>query len=143
MRNFYEIHKWEHEGINLEFRCLVFDAISGEHIKIDITKHNIVGIEKIIVFTPKEIEVEFDDNIEVTVNLVPSSISDWRGKEIRLLKSEAFIQIQDVIITWKLQEQEQPRLIGLRMKGRKLVYLNPPTLYYPPQEQDIDLYNLD
>ncbi len=133
------IYQWEHEGINSEFPCLVFDAISGEHIKIDISEPNIIGIEEIIVFTPKEIEIQLDNNIEEIDRFVPSSISGWRGKEIRLLESEASIQIQDVTITWKLQEQKQPRLIGLTMKGRKLVYLNTPSLYYPPQKQNITI----
>ena len=137
--NHIKIYQWEHDGINSELPCLVFDAISGEYVKIDISEPNIIGIEEIIVLTPKEIEIELDNDIEVIDNLIASSISGWRGKQIRLLESEAFIQIQDVIISCKLQEQEQTQLKGLRLKGRKVVYLNVPTLYYPPQKENINI----
>lgn len=166
-----QIHQWEHEGINSEFPCLVFDAISGEHIQIDIAEPKIIGIEGIILFTPKEVEIEFDNNldnrsllshcglgvspsgangvetnktalprnIEVIDSFVPSSIKGWRGKEVRLVESEALIQIQSIIISWQLQKQEQPQLIGLRLKGKKVIYISTPTLYYPPQVQELTL----
>jgi predicted nucleic acid-binding Zn-ribbon protein len=151
-----QIYQWEHEGINSEFPCLVFDAISGEHIQINISEPKIIGIEKIILFTPKEIEIKFNNNlddrslletnktalsrnIEIIDNLVPSSIREWRGKEVRLIESEALITIQNIKISWKLREQEQPQLIGLRLKDRKIIYLNAPRLYYPPQNQNTSI----
>ena len=135
-----QIYKWEQEGIDSEFPCLLFDALSGKHIEINISEPKIVGIEELIFFTPREVEIEFESNkIEVIDDFLPSSIKSWRGKEIRLLESEALIQIKDIIIIWQLQEQEQPQLIGLRLKGKKLVYINTPMFYYPPQKQDITI----
>ncbi len=118
-----QIYKWKHEGINSEYPCLVFDAISGKHIQIDISDPQIIGIEEIILFTPKEVEIEFDNNlenrslletnktalsrnIEIIDNFVPSSIRGWRGKEVKLIESEALITIQNIKISWQLRKQE-------------------------------------
>ena len=133
------IYQWEHEGVNSEFPCLVFDAISGEHIQINLPNPKIIGIEEIILFTPREVNTEVDNNIEVIDSSVPSSIKGWRGKEIRLIESKASIHIRDVKISWQLREQEQPQLIGLRLKGKKVVYLNAPTLCYPPQVEELTI----
>ena len=134
-----EIHSWKHQGINPDFPCLIFDAISGEHIQISISEAKIIGIEEIIVFTHKEVEIELDDNIEIIDALVPSSIKAWQGKEIRLIESESLIRIQDVVLTWQRKAKQEPQLIGLRIKGKKIIYINAPTFYYPPQEQQITL----
>ena len=134
-----KIYSWEHQGINLEFPCLIFDAISGDNILVNIPEAKIIGIEEIIVFTPREVEIELDNNIEIIDNFVPSSIRGWRGKEIRLTQPEALIKIKDAVITWQSREQEQPQLIGLRMKGRKIIYLDAPSFCYPPQSENVSL----
>ncbi len=141
LQNHYrnQIHKWEHEGINSEFPCLVFDAISGKHLQIDISNPKIVEIKEIILFTSREVEIELDNDIEVIDNCVPSSIEGWRGKQVRLIKSEALIQIQDIVISWRLSKEEQPQLIGLRLKGKKAIYINSPTLCYLPQVQELTI----
>ena len=132
-----KIHSWEHQGINPEFSCLIFDAISGDNIRVNFPEAKIIGIEEIIVFTPREVEIEPDNNIEIIDNLVPSSIRGWRGKEIRLIQSEAQIKIQDVEIVWRSQSETQPKLIGLRLKGKKNIYINAPTFYYPPRRENL------
>jgi hypothetical protein len=134
-----QIYQWEHEGINLEFPCLIFDAISGDHIRIDISAAKIIGIAEIVLFTPKEIEIELDNNIEVIDAFVPSSIRGWRGKEIRLIESKTLIQLQGITIDWQLREEEQPQLIGKRIKATNMIYINPPTFYYPPIKKEITL----
>lgn len=134
-----QIYRWEHEGINLEFPCLIFDAISGDHIRINISAAKIIGIAEIVLFTPKEIEIELDNNIEVIDNFVPSSIKGWRGKEFRLIESKTLIQLQGITIDWQLKEEEQPQLIGKRIKGTNLIYINPPTFYYPPIKKEVTL----
>ncbi len=72
--NCNQIYQWKHQGINLKFPCLVFDAISGEYINIDISEPVIIGIEEIILFTPKEIKIELDSDVEVIVDYVSLSI---------------------------------------------------------------------
>ena len=134
-----EIYRWEHQGINSEFSCLIFNAFSGEHIRVDLAETNIVGVESIILFTPREVQIELDNNFKIIDDFVPSSIKGWRGKEIKLIASKASIKIQNVVINWQLQEKEQPRLVGLRTKSKKPTFINPPTFYYPPQEQNITL----
>ena len=139
LQNHYpnKIYSWEHQGINSEFSCLIFNSRSGEHIQIDISEPKIVGIEEIILFVPKETKIKRDDSIEIIDDLVPSSIKGWRGKEIRLTQSEGRIQIQDVEIVWRSQPKAQPKLIGLRLKGKKDIYINAPTFYYPPPRENL------
>ena len=139
LQNHYrnEIYSWEHQGINSEFFCLIFNAISGEHIQIDISKPEIVGIEEIVLFVPKETKIELDDNSEIIDDLAPSSIKGWRGKQIKLTQSEALIQIENIVIEWRSQPEAEPKLIGLRLKGKKDIYINAPTFYYPPPRENL------
>ena len=141
LQNHYrnEIYKWEREGIDSNLPCLIFDAISGENIDINFTEPQITGIEEIIVFTPRDIATELDGNVELIDDFVPSSIKNWRGKEIRLIESKALIQIQDVVIDWRAQPKPQPKLLGLRLKGKKEIYINAPIFYYPPPEENLTI----
>jgi hypothetical protein len=122
--------------------CLIFDAIAGNHLLINSIDPKIIGVEEIICFTSKEVETEFDNGIEIIDNYIPSSIKGWRGKHLKLIKSEALILLkftEEAIINWQLREVQQPQLQGLRLKGKKIIYIKAPIFWYPPHEQNINL----
>ena len=67
LQNHYrnQIYQWKHKGVDAAFPCLVFDAISGDYIRINIDKPEIKGIGEIILYTPREVKIEVDNNIEI------------------------------------------------------------------------------
>lgn len=139
LKNHYhnEIYEWKIKGVSSEFTCLVFNALSGEHLQINISEPKIIGVEEIICFTPRETQIELKSNIEIIDDFVPSSIKGWCGKAIRLVGSKASIKVLNTTIIWQLREDKKPQLVGLRLKGRKANYLDAPKLYYPPQKQEV------
>lgn len=135
--------KWYYTGINNQLPCLIFDAITGNHLKLHLSKPTIIGLEEIICFTPKEIQPEMGNGIELLDSCIPSSVRGWRGWQIRLTIPESSIVLnlsetgESQLICWKLAENEQPVLKGLRLKGRKPIYLEAPTFWYPPLNQTL------
>lgn len=137
--------KWCYEGITSEFPCLVFDASTGNHLPLRLPNPVIVGVEEIIYFTPQDIQPEFTNGIEVLDSYIPSSIRGWRGWQIRLMAPESSIvltlpqNVQPQLIQWKLTADEQPSLRGLRLKGKKAIYIEAPTFWYPPHQNTLTL----
>lgn len=136
---------WYYKGITNQLPCLIFDAITGNHLPLYLPNPIIIGSEEIIYFTPKEIESELANGIELLDSCIPSSLRGWRGWQIRLTTPESSIMLnlpetaQSQIICWKLAENEQPILRGLRLKGKKSVYLEVPEFWYPPLNQALTL----
>lgn len=141
------IHQWKSQGINSQLPCLIFDAMSGNHLSISTTNPQIVGIEEIICFTQKEIKVDFDKGIEIVNRYVPSSIKGWQGQQVRLteLTSSIIITLPNTkesrTISWKRHEDKEPTLTGLRLKDNKPIdiYIETPTFWYPPHERELNL----
>ncbi|MFM7887021.1 MAG: hypothetical protein ACKPCM_10090, partial [Pseudanabaena sp.] len=71
------------------------------------------------------------------------SISGWYGQHIQLLShsSEVILirsgQYPPLTIKWQVSDNKQPVLRGLKIKGKKEVYLEAPTLWHPPTSQDL------
>ncbi len=143
--NHQHLLEWHYEGISSHLPCLVFDALTGEHLPLRLPNLSIIGIEEIICFTPKDIQPKFANGIEVLDSCIPSSIRGWRGRQIRLTTSESSIVLtipetnQSQLINWKLATDDEPVLRGLRLKGKKLVYLETPTFWYPPINKALTL----
>lgn len=141
------IHEWKSQGINSQFPCLIFDAISGNHLSIDLSHPQISGVEEIICFTPKDVITDFGKGIEILDRHIPSSIKGWRGQQVRLteLTSSIILTLPDTKqsqkISWKRHEDKEPTLTGLRLKENKPIdiYIETPTFWYPPQKQEIIL----
>ena len=141
------IHKWQSQGIDNQLPCLIFDAMNGNHLSINIPNLQIVSVEEIICFTPKEIKVDFGKEIEIVDLYVPSSIKGWRGQQVRLTELTSSIILtlpntkQSQNITWKRHEDKEPTLTGLRLKGNKPIeiYTEIPTFWYPPHKQELNL----
>ncbi|WP_199315123.1 MULTISPECIES: hypothetical protein [Oscillatoriales] len=135
--------QWYYTGINNQLPCLIFDAITGNHLPLCLSKPTIIGSEEIICFTPKEIQPELANGIELLDGCIPSSLRGWRGWQIRLTIPESSIVLnlpetgQSQLICWKLADDEQPVLKGLRLKGKKPIYLEAPTFWYPPLNQTL------
>lgn len=137
--------EWEYKGIDNSLPCLVFDALTGEHLPLNPSQPTITAVEEVYYFTPKDIQLEFTHGIEVLDSYIPSSIRGWRGRHIRLIAAESSIVLtlpetnQPQLISWKLTQQDEPRFTGLKLTGRKLIYLEPPTFWYPPVNQTLNL----
>jgi hypothetical protein len=43
------------------------------------------------------------------------------------------------LISWQLAQQDEPRFTGLKLTSKKLIYLEPPTFWYPPVNQTLNL----
>jgi hypothetical protein len=140
------IHTWFCEGIDEELPCLIFDAFSGEYFPLNLDNPIIIGVEQIICFTPKETTIVFDEGIQSIDNCIPCSLKGWKGIEMRLGGSSGCISIQSDdktidspqerlcqrTIDWQLQENDTPRLVGIKSNWRKSIYLEVPILWLPP-----------
>jgi len=130
---------WKLENVATDFPCLIFDAWTGDRLNRDPINLAIKGSEEIIFFTPRDVHINFGNGIEVLDSCVPSSIRGWQGQQLRLTTKESSIAFSSKKITWKLSVDEQPGLRGLKLKGKKSVYLETPTFWYPPGDQEISL----
>jgi hypothetical protein len=146
--------KWHYEGIASALPCLVFDASTGNHLPLRLPNPVIVAVEEIICFTPQDIQPEFTNGIEILDSYIPSSIRGWRGRQIRLtapessivltlpqsdLRFAAALRYRPQLIQWKLTADNQPSLRGLRRKGKKAIYIEAPTFWYPPHQTALTL----
>lgn len=140
--------EWRLEGVASNFPCLIFDAWTGDRINLDSANPSIRGTKEIILFAPKGVSLDFGNGIEILDSCVPSSIRGWQGQQLTLITKEssiAFIVNSNEEITtfrsisWKPSSDEQPSLRGLKLKGKKSVYLEIPIFWYPPIEGEISL----
>ncbi len=137
--------EWHLEGVASDFTCLVFDAWTGDRIHLHLPNPSVRGTEEIICFTPREIQLAFANGIEILDSCVPSSIRGWLGQHVRLITKESSIvftapntQIHQSI-SWKLFDNKQPQLTGLKLKGKKYTYLETPTFWYSTDDQAVSL----
>lgn len=143
--NHQSLLKLPYEGIASTLPCLVFDALTGNHLPLRLPNPIIVGVEEIICFTPQDIQPEFANGIEILDSYIPSSIRGWRGRQIKLTAPESSIVLTlpqsdcSQLIQWKLTADEQPSLRGLRLKGKKAIYIEAPTFWYPPHQTALTL----
>ncbi|MEA5568945.1 chromosome partitioning protein ParA [Anabaena sp. UHCC 0399] len=143
--NRQNLMEWDYKGINNHLPCLVFDALTGEHLPLNPSQPEITAVEEVYYFTPTDIQPDFTNGIEVLDSYIPSSIRGWRGRHIRLIVLESSIVLtipetdQPQLISWKLVKENEPVLTGLKLKGKKSIYLEPPIFWYPPIHQNLDL----
>jgi hypothetical protein len=138
-----ELVAWHQEGITDVLPCLLFDATIGTHISLDATNPVISKTNEIICFIPKDVRIELNNEIDILSSYVPCSISGWYGQHIQLLSHNSEItliksgQCPPVRIKWQISDNQQPVLQGLKIKGRKEVYLEIPTFWHPPTSQSL------
>ncbi|MBU7584148.1 MAG: chromosome partitioning protein ParA [Nostoc sp. TH1S01] len=143
--NRQNLMEWDYKGINNNFPCLVFDALTGEHLPINPSQPTITAVEEVYCFTPKNIQPEFTNGIEVLDNYIPSSIRGWRGRHLRLIVPESSIVLtmpetnQPQLISWQLVKQNKPVFTGLKLTGKKSIYLEVPNFWYPPINQNLNI----
>lgn len=139
---------WKLEGIASDFPCLIFDAWTGDRINLDPANPTIRGTQEIIFFTPRDAQLDCAEGIEIIDSCVPCSIRGWQGQQLTLKTKDSSIvlivfsdgEISTFrAISWKLSSEEQPSLRGLQLKGKKSVYIEIPTFWYPPVEGEISL----
>ncbi|MHC5915595.1 MAG: chromosome partitioning protein ParA [Nostoc sp.] len=137
--------EWHYKGISSDLPCLVFDASTGEHLPLNLSQPTIIAVDEVFCFTPKDIQPEFANGIEVLDSYIPSSIQGWRGRLIRLTTPESSIVLtipetnHSQLIIWKLVRSDEPVFTGLRLTGKNTIYLEPPTFWYPPINQTLDI----
>lgn len=138
------LNEWKLEGIANKLPYVVFNAFTGDRLNLESDDFTIRGIQEIIFFTPKCMHIELDEGIEILDSCVPSSITEWRGQHLKLITKQSSIDFHaknthNILITWVESLEEQPRLIGLKLKGKKSVYIEIPRIFYPPVEREISL----
>jgi hypothetical protein len=136
-----ELVAWHQEGITDVLPCLLFDANIGTHISLDATNPVISKTNEIICFIPRDVKLELNSEIDILSSYVPCSISGWYGQHIQLLSHNSEIaliksgQCPPIRIKWQISDNKHPVLRGLKIKGRKDVYLEIPTFWHPPTSQ--------
>jgi hypothetical protein len=149
--NHAELHQWLHAGIASDVSCLIFDAMTGEHIPLHAVDPIIIGASEILIFTPKQTVIEIQSGIEQRDQGIPSSLRGWRGVQLELMASAATITLRPAtaptkVITWQPRLIE-PMLQGLRLQGKRPIYLDAPILWLPPMSAtetlNILIENLD
>jgi hypothetical protein len=142
------LNEWKLEGIATDFPCLIFDAWTGDNLNLDFDRPIIKGTKEIICYTPTDVCLDFGDGIEILDSCVPCSIKGWQGQQLKLTTTKSsivFIVFSDEEITtfrsisWKLSSEAQPSLRGIQLKGKKSVYIEIPTFWYPPVEEELSL----
>jgi hypothetical protein len=141
--NSVELQKWHLSSVLPELPCLIFDAITGEYIPLRQSEAVIIGAAEILCFTPKDTVVHPGLGIECRDRGIPSSLRGWRGFHLELTASEAVITLiksatESTVVQWKTRSVE-PFVQGLRLQGKQPVYLEAPTLWLPPMEQETTL----
>ncbi|MEG3439466.1 hypothetical protein V0288_20230 [Pannus brasiliensis CCIBt3594] len=141
------IYDWKTRGIDRSLPCLIFDAMRGTHIPVYLPNAQIIGMEEIIYFCPKEITTKFSGEIETIDPYIPCSIRGWRGQQIRILDRAASIDLAfpddrpPRKILWDRDSEPHPALVGTRLMNLKGIdtYLDPPTFWYPPSDRDLTI----
>ncbi len=134
---------WNIQGVTNDFACLVFKPWTGDRLNINFADWTIRGTREIICFTPKGVCLEFGHGIQILDPCVPSSIKGWRGQHLTLTTEQSSISYSaknaDISwsISWRNSIEQQPSLRGLRLKGKKSIYIEIPTFWYPPVEEEI------
>jgi hypothetical protein len=139
------LNEWKLEGVSSGLPCLIFDAWTGDRLNLDSANPTIRGTKEIICFTPKGVQLNFGNGIEIIDSCVPSSLRGWLGQHLMLTSRESSIELYPLetptplSIRWTLASDEQPSLRGLKLKGKKSVYLEIPTFWHPPVNREISL----
>lgn len=133
------LYTWSCDGIDTAFPCLIFDAFCGEYLSIDLDNSTITGWEEIICFTPRDVNIVFDEAISSIDDCIPSSIRGWKGHRLRRNQSKAKILIQSHDINWQEEDNNTPCLVGLKSDTRKSIYLEKPTLWLPPRQDRLTI----
>jgi hypothetical protein len=112
------LNQWSYPGIFTDFACLIFDALTGEHIPLRQSELVVIGASEIYCFTPKTTTIEPGVGIEQRDRGVPCSLRGWQGIRLERTELEATIIIRDSSsqsIQWKARPAE-PVVQGLRLQ---------------------------
>jgi hypothetical protein len=133
--------EWTIQGVDEEAPYLVFDAWDGNRLTSPQGNQSqfppeISGSLAIFCFVPKGAKFIFSSGIEVIDSYVPCSISGWLGQQLRLKTQTASITIANadktITLNWRTISSQQSALSGLKLKGKKSIYLEIPTFWYLP-----------
>ncbi|MDV2996632.1 MAG: hypothetical protein N4J56_006286 [Chroococcidiopsis sp. SAG 2025] len=125
--------EWRCEGVPPDFPVLFFDAWTGDRL---ISPNGLKGKTEIVCFYNRTIQLEISDGIEVVDSFVPCSISGWRGQQLQPIGEQAQLTIRlthsTKVIHWDSCQVDYPQLRGLKLKRKEPVYLEVPSIWYPP-----------
>jgi len=139
-----ELVAWHYEGIIEALPFLVFDANLGTHISLDIANPLISKTDEVICFVPNNVSLNLNDGIDILNSYVPCSISGWYGQHIQLLSQQSEIHLTrseqslNKALAWQLSDNQKQVLRGLKIKGKKEIYLETPTFWHPPTSQNLN-----
>ncbi|MEX0271407.1 hypothetical protein AB3R30_19890 [Leptolyngbyaceae cyanobacterium UHCC 1019] len=125
--------EWRCEGTSPDFPVLFFDAWTGDRL---IPPNGLKGKNEIICFYNRAAQLELSDGVELIDSFVPCSISGWRGQQLHLRSEQAQLTIRlthsTKIVHWDNSQADYPQLRGLKLKRKDPVYLEVPSIWYPP-----------
>lgn len=133
---------WPLLGIDPQLPCLLFDAVTGEHIPLTVSALVFAGKTSVACFLPKDWQLELGEDIDVLDSYLPSSIRGWRGQELEITAEQSSLAVSapndgpTTEIIWQRLKGRDPILLGLKLRGQKPIYLGKPILQYPPQTQN-------
>lgn len=125
--------EWRCEGITPNLPVLLFDAWTGDRL---LFSKELKGSTEIICFVASNTQVELSDGIELLDGFVPCSIAGWRGQQLLLTTSQSQLIFRfsngTQSLLWNRVQADYPQLCGLKLKGRRSVYLEIPAIWHPP-----------
>ncbi|MDV3002039.1 MAG: hypothetical protein N5P05_003645 [Chroococcopsis gigantea SAG 12.99] len=124
---------WTCEGVGAEFPHLVFDAWTGERLD---SQQGLEHSQEIICYCPADTRLNLSREIEIVDSYVPCSIRGWKGQQLLLTGREGAIEFifssGSKLLQWNQFSTAYPQLRGLKLKGKNLIYIDVPALWYPP-----------
>lgn len=140
-----DLLEWHGEGIVDSFPLLVFDAETGDRLILNALNTDapqIVGINEVVCYFPKAINLQLSTEVEVTDDCFPCLIADWQAKQIRLTgRSASFSLVSEevnITVQWQSLSSDQPIVRGLQIKGKQATYLETPQIYYPLNDSSVE-----
>ncbi|WP_017294952.1 hypothetical protein [Geminocystis herdmanii] len=144
---------WRCVGIEKNFPFLMFDYWTADRIPL---LDNLLNKEEIICFIPSDVDLSYSEEIELIEDGIPSSISGWEGIQLALTGKKGQLIIKTIqetrTIHWYQTNPEEtetiakPQLRGIKLKEKEDIYLEIPSLWYPPlshaETVDISVNNL-
>jgi len=130
---------WRCIGCENKFPFLMFDYWTGDRLPL---LDNLLDKEEVICFIPSDVELSYSEEIELIEDCIPSSISGWEGSQLALTGDRGQLIIKTIqetcTIHWYLSNPEEteiiakPQLRGIKLKEKEDIYLETPSLWYPP-----------
>lgn len=128
------LYRWDGENVDTDYPLLIFDNETGDRL----SPQELEAEQEIIIFYDQQIKLKASAAIEVFEDNISCSLEDWTGQAWYLNAPEGSFrydfQGRSRELTWgqKATTAQEIQLRGLRLPGKQLYFLEPPSLWHPP-----------